>query len=107
MKLLSILLSVYMLLLSAVPYHCNGHDALCGNAERPMTVITQNVENHADVDSCIPFRACAGNGHSVDLFAKLFSVTFPVWFSTSIASFYQVNKGISIPLDFWRPPIFC
>lgn len=103
MKIPSVILSVYILLLSAIPCHCYGEGAPCGNDEGQITVVTQNVENHADADTCTPFCACA-NCHSANLFSEQFSVTFPVYFPTSITSFYQANGGFSIPLNFWRPP---
>jgi hypothetical protein len=104
MKFISVILSVYVLLLSATPCHCSGHGSLSGNANEQTAVIAQDADAHADTDTCTPFCTCAGSCHSANLFAKTYSVTFPVIFSTQITTFYQANNGIFIPLDFWRPP---
>ncbi|MCL1867383.1 MAG: hypothetical protein FWF72_00305 [Paludibacter sp.] len=104
MKVLLVILSVYVLLLSAMPCHCNGHGSLSGIADEQTAIVAQDADTHADTDTCTPFCTCASSCHSATLFSKIFAVTFPFISSTPIVSFYQANNGITVPLDFWRPP---
>jgi hypothetical protein len=102
MKVLSVILSLYILLLSAVPCHCDEHDATYDNGEAQITSVAQHMKNHTD--ACTPFCTCPCGCHSAVSFAEPVSVIFPVYFSTSVTSYYRVGDGVSVPLDFRRPP---
>ncbi|MDR1373327.1 MAG: hypothetical protein LBJ17_09495 [Dysgonamonadaceae bacterium] len=109
MKFLSIILNIYVLLLSAIPCHCNGHEALLDNADVHSAISMQcndnNTDNHTDTDTCSPFCASSCSCHSVNIIMLSFSFIEPMIYSITTNSHYIEDSGLSVPHDFWRPPI--
>jgi hypothetical protein len=89
MRLIAFMLSVYVLLLSAMPCRCDGHDALPSNDNSMTTVIMEGHDCNDVHDSCTPFCICTNSCHTVNLYLEQSQEDFSINFSLKNTSFYN------------------
>jgi len=99
MKSLAFIISVYVLVLTAIP--CADNHATETNIVS-MELLEQDQNQHNDVDLCSPFCFCnCCQTHSQPARYNTYQVNLV---SSTIAMAYLYQNEINYTFSFWRPP---
>ena len=100
LKLLSIILSFYVIVLTLTP--CVD-DYLSSNIAKSEISQQQNESNSSDIDLCSPFCTCNCCGASITIVLKtFFTPDKPI---SAILNFFHADKKLTDKAhSFWQPP---
>jgi ABC-type nickel/cobalt efflux system permease component RcnA len=107
MRLLSLILSAYMLVLSLAP--CTDgvqHEHIQNACDSEIIVDNHNHSdhNHDHQDTCPPFCVCACCGSIVVIPSQIFYKAVSIQISSSSIYDYQSNYSFEFHSGVWHPP---
>lgn len=103
MKLLTIILASYLIVLSLLPCSDKRNVAVSGKENRKISVLVNYQRDHHKTDNCTPFCHCSCCSTTV-LFQTVAVVNAHEW-KTSIQKVYFVESFVSHDeKSIWQPP---
>ena len=91
-QLLSIMLCIYVLAVMMIPCHCTDNGCEYTSQTSQMLAHEDNHNDQQDnQESCTPFCSCSSI-HGANYFIPLQSVSTPVAYTPSVASFFYLMR---------------
>ena len=101
MKLLTFMLTVYMLLLSCMP--CNDSSDCSAEEKVSITINSTDHDNHDDEENCTPFCVCACC--AVPVFQSSAAIAIQKFSQQIVLNNYKEDKFFSTSFsNIWQPP---
>jgi hypothetical protein len=106
MRFITVIFTVYIMLLAIVPCHCDTANGDCSETKLVSEITADNHTTYKYVDLCTPFCLSSGCVHAPIFFLPCSHVVFN---KTAVAIdkmfVYQGETPVGYHGTFWHPPV--